>query len=179
MEPMHPYQTEQALAAALARREADAAEQLVREYGGLLNAVVRRHAPGLDADVILADALLAIWQNAGGLTGSTARLGRWWRATAPLTRRGRAHPPGGRRAGNGALAGHTATNILRWSWKICSAACPPRTAPCWAGIYGSTGRVGRRARHQRGRCEHAGGPCPARWPACGKGAVKMKTNTTR
>ena len=49
---MHPYQTEQALAAALARREADAAEQLVREYGGLLNAVVRRHAPGLDADDI-------------------------------------------------------------------------------------------------------------------------------
>ena len=66
---MHPYQTEQALAAALARREADAAEQLVREYGGLLNAVVRRHAPGLDADDILAEALLAIWQNAGRFDG--------------------------------------------------------------------------------------------------------------
>ena len=52
-----------------ARREADAAEQLVREYGGLLNAVVRRHAPGLDADDILADALLAIWQNAGRFDG--------------------------------------------------------------------------------------------------------------
>lgn len=31
---MHPYQTEQALAAALARREEDAAEQLARECGG-------------------------------------------------------------------------------------------------------------------------------------------------
>lgn len=41
---MHPYQTEQALAAALARRQEDAAEQLVREYGGLLNAVARYRA---------------------------------------------------------------------------------------------------------------------------------------
>ena len=31
---MHPYQTEQALAAALARREKDTARQLVRECGG-------------------------------------------------------------------------------------------------------------------------------------------------
>lgn len=31
---MHPYQTEQALAAALARREEDATEQLARECGG-------------------------------------------------------------------------------------------------------------------------------------------------
>ena len=66
---MQPYHTEQELAAALARREEAAAEQLVREYGGLLNAVVRRHAPGLDADDILADALLAIWQNAGRFDG--------------------------------------------------------------------------------------------------------------
>ena len=51
---MQPYHTEQELAAALARREEAAAEQLVREYGGLLNAVVRRHAPGLDVDDILA-----------------------------------------------------------------------------------------------------------------------------
>ena len=41
---MQPYHTEQELAAALARREEAAAEQLVREYGGLLNAVVRRHS---------------------------------------------------------------------------------------------------------------------------------------
>ena len=97
---MHPYQTEQALAAALARREADAAEQLVREYGGLLNAVVRRHAPGLDADDILADALLAIWQNAGRFDGQhsfrawAAAVARY-RAIDAVRRAAHACPAGG------------------------------------------------------------------------------------
>ena len=130
---MHPYQTEQALAAALARREADAAEQLVREYGGLLNAVVRRHAPGLDADDILADALLAIWQNAGRFDGQHS-----FRAWAAAVARYRAIDAVRRAARRNWSVWRATrrTNILRWSWKICSAACPPRTAPfCWAGIF--------------------------------------------
>ncbi len=137
---MHPYQTEQALAAALARRQEDAAEQLVREYGGLLNAVVRRHAPGLDADDILADALLAIWQNAGRFDGQhsfrawAAAVARY-RAIDAVRRAARTRPAGGAQEME-RLAGHTADEFLRWSWKICSAACPPRTAPfCWAGIF--------------------------------------------
>ena len=98
---MQPYHTEQELAAALARREEAAAEQLVREYGGLLNAVVRRHAPGLDADDILADALLAIWQNAGRFDGR-----RSFRAWAAAVARYRAIDAV-RRAARTCLAGGT------------------------------------------------------------------------
>lgn len=97
---MHPYQTEQALAAALARRQEDAAEQLVREYGGLLNAVVRRHAPGLDADDVLAEALLAIWQNAGRYDGrhsfkAWATAVARYRAIDAVRRAAHACPAGG------------------------------------------------------------------------------------
>lgn len=165
---MHPYQTEQALAAALARREADAAEQLVREYGGLLNAVVRRHAPGLDADDILADALLAIWQNAGRFDGQHSF--RAWAAAVARYRAidagapGRAHPPGGRRAGAGAFGGPHGGRIFcagigRYVPRPARRGPRPSAGPVFLRQH--PGRAGRRARHQRGRCEHAGGPCPA------------------
>ena len=67
---MKKYENEAAFAAALARGEPDAADELVEQYGGLLAAVVRRHAPGLDAEDLLADALLAIWRNAGRFDGT-------------------------------------------------------------------------------------------------------------
>ena len=54
---------ERELAAGIARREEQAARALVEQYGGLLRAVIRRHAPGLDEEDLLADSLLAIWQN--------------------------------------------------------------------------------------------------------------------
>lgn len=47
----------------IVRKEEAAAQALVEGYGGLLRAVIRRHAPGLDEEDLLADALLAIWQN--------------------------------------------------------------------------------------------------------------------
>ena len=54
---------EQKLVEGIARRSEAAAEALVEQYGGLLRSVIRRHAPGLDEEDVLADALLAVWQN--------------------------------------------------------------------------------------------------------------------
>ena len=54
---------ERELVEGIARKEEEAARALVEQYGGLLRAVIRRHAPGLDEEDLLADALLAIWQN--------------------------------------------------------------------------------------------------------------------
>ena len=151
---MHPYQTEQALAAALARREADAAEQLVREYGGLLNAVVRRHAPGLDADVILingggledflADALLAIWQNAGRFDGQhsfrawAAAVARY-RAIDAVRRAARTRPAGGAQELE-RLAGHTADEYFALELEDMFRGLPAEDRALLLGryFYGST-----------------------------------------
>ena len=131
---MHPYQTEQALAAALARREADAAEQLVREYGGLLNAVVRRHAPGLDADDILADALLAIWQNAGRFDGQHS-----FRARAAAVARYRGIDAGGAQELE-RLAGHTADEYFALELEDMFRGLPAEDRALLLGryFYGST-----------------------------------------
>lgn len=142
---MQPYHTEQELAAALARREEAAAEQLVREYGGLLNAVVRRHAPGLDVDDILADALLAIWQNAGRF-GRAAQLSGPgpppWRATAPLTpvrRTARTRPAGGAQELE-RLAGHTADEYFALELEDMFRGLPAEDRALLLGryFYGST-----------------------------------------
>lgn len=54
---------ERELVEGIARQDEEAARALVEQYGGLLRAVIRRHAPGLDEEDLLADALLAVWQN--------------------------------------------------------------------------------------------------------------------
>lgn len=54
---------ERELVEGIARKDEEAARALVEQYGGLLRAVIRRHAPGLDEEDLLADALLAVWQN--------------------------------------------------------------------------------------------------------------------
>ena len=54
---------ERELVEGIARKEEEAARALVEQYGGLLRSVIRRHAPGLDEEDLLADALLAVWQN--------------------------------------------------------------------------------------------------------------------
>ena len=135
---MHPYQTEQALAAALARREADAAEQLVREYGGLLNAVVRRH------DDILADALLAIWQNAGRFDGQhsfrawAAAVARY-RAIDAVRRAARTRPAGGAQELE-RLAGHTADEYFALELEDMFRGLPAEDRALLLGryFYGST-----------------------------------------
>ena len=141
---MHPYQPEQALAAALARRQEDAAEQLVREYGGLLNAVVRRHAPGLDADDILADALLAIWQNAGRFDGQhsfrawAAAVARY-RAIDAVRRTARTRPAGGAQELE-RLAGHTADEYFALELEDMFRGLPAEDRALLLGryFYGST-----------------------------------------
>lgn len=142
---MQPYHTEQELAAALARREEAAAEQLVREYGGLLNAVVRRHAPGLDVDDILADALLAIWQNAGRFDGQHS-FRAWAAAVAryraiDAVRRTARTPPG--RAGAQELerlAGHTADEYFALELEDMFRGLPAEDRALLLGryFYGST-----------------------------------------
>lgn len=97
---MKQYESEAAFAAALARKDPGAAEYLVQHYSGLLAAVVRRHAPGLDAEDILADALLAIWQNAARFDGSGS-FSNWaaavarYRAIDAVRREARSRPAGG------------------------------------------------------------------------------------
>ena len=54
---------ERELVEGIARKDEEAARTLVEQYGGLLRAAIRRHAPGLDEEDLLADALLAVWQN--------------------------------------------------------------------------------------------------------------------
>lgn len=54
---------EKELVEGIARKDEAAACALVEQYGGLLRAVIRRHAPGLDEEDLLSDALLAVWQN--------------------------------------------------------------------------------------------------------------------
>lgn len=54
---------EKELVDGIARKDEAAARALVEQYGGLLRAVIRRHAPGMDEEDLLADALLAVWQN--------------------------------------------------------------------------------------------------------------------
>ena len=109
---MKKYENEAAFAAALARGEPDAADELVEQYGGLLAAVVRRHAPGLDAEDLLADALLEIWRNAGRFDG-TGSFRNWaaavarYRAIDAVRRAGRVQPGGGA-AELELLGGHTA-----------------------------------------------------------------------
>lgn len=108
---MKEYESEAAFAAALAEKEPEAAEYLVCRYGGLLAAVVRRHAPGLDADDLMADALLAIWQNAdrfdrrGSFRNWAAAIARY-RAIDAVRREIRTRPEGGA-AELDLLAGHT------------------------------------------------------------------------
>ena len=97
---------------AKARDIVAASRMLVEQYGGLLAAVVRRHAPGLDAEDLLADALLTIWRNAGRFDG-TGSFRNWaaavarYRAIDAVRRAGRVQPGGGA-AELELLGGHTA-----------------------------------------------------------------------
>ena len=61
---MELYKDEASFVRALQAREARAAEALLREYGGLFKSIALRWAPGLDWEDIVADTVLAIWQNA-------------------------------------------------------------------------------------------------------------------
>lgn len=90
---------EQELVAGLARRSEAAARALVEQYGGLLRAVIRRHAPGMDEEDLLADALLAIWQNIdrfdrrGSFKNWAAAVARY-RAIDAVRRAARSMPAG-------------------------------------------------------------------------------------
>lgn len=61
---MELYKDEASFVRALQAREPRAAEALLREYGGLFKSIALRWAPGLDWEDIVADTVLAIWQNA-------------------------------------------------------------------------------------------------------------------
>ena len=61
---MELYEDEARFVRALKARRPEAAEALLRGYGGLLKSVARRYAPGLDWEDIVGDAILSIWQNA-------------------------------------------------------------------------------------------------------------------
>ena len=73
---------ERELVEGIARKDEEAARALVEQYGGLLRAVIRRHAPGLDEEDLLADALLYI------AAGAVAALSAIWQNIQSFDRRG-------------------------------------------------------------------------------------------
>ncbi len=110
---MELYEDDAAFVRALTAHSPEAAEALLKGYGGLFKSIARRYAPALDWDDIAADTVLAVWENIGQYDARAGSLKSWlaavarYRAIDAVRRAGREVPDNGEDVG---ALGRTLTN---------------------------------------------------------------------
>ena len=102
---MELYEDDAAFVRALTAHSPEAAEALLKGYGGLFKSIARRYAPALDWDDIAADTVLAVWENIGQYDARAGSLKSWlaavarYRAIDAVRRAGREVPDNGEEVG--------------------------------------------------------------------------------
>lgn len=79
---MELYEDDAAFVRALKSKSPEAAEALLKGYGGLFRSIAQRYAPALDWEDIAADTVLAVWQNIGRYDAHSGSLKSWLAAVA-------------------------------------------------------------------------------------------------
>lgn len=161
---MELYKDEASFVRALQAREARAAEALLREYGGLFKSIALRWAPGLDWEDIVADTVLAIWQNAdrfdpaGSFRAWAGAVARYRAIDA--VRAAARETPAGQNTELEALGAAGPDEYSAPNWKTCSGAYPRRTEIFfWNAIFTAIPPpAGKAAQPERERPEHPGEP---------------------